>query len=90
MAAPDPAPSLIQQRLALGRLRLTALFMMFGWGAVAALRGVGIHDVADVVNWIAFLLPLALASYGVKLWFDYRRKVRAFEAAHGPDAGKQA
>ncbi|WP_217584167.1 hypothetical protein [Microbacterium sp. GbtcB4] len=89
MTAKDPVPSLTQQRLALGRLRLTALFMMIGWGAVAALRGLGGLDVAEVIDWIAFLLPLALALYGVKLWFDYRRKVRAFEAAHGPDAGKQ-
>lgn len=85
----ESAPSLIQQRLALGRLRLTALFMMVGWGALAVLRGMGL-DPTEVLDWVVFVFSVALALYGVKLWFDYRRKVRAFEATHGPDAGKQS
>lgn len=84
-----PAPSLIQQRLALGRLRLTSLFTMTGFGALAVLRGIGL-DPTEVLDWVIFVFSLALALYGVKLWFDYRRKVRAFEATHGPDAGKQS
>lgn len=89
MNAHETSPSLIQQRLALGRARLTALFMMIGWGAVAVLRGVGL-DSNEALDWIVLVFSLALSLYGVKLWFDYRRKMRAFEAAHGPDAGKQS
>ncbi|MCM3778406.1 hypothetical protein [Microbacterium hydrocarbonoxydans] len=88
MNEPKPEPSLIQQRHELGRWRLAALIMMIGWGAMAALRVV-FFDVADFVDWGMLGLSAALALYGVKLWFDYRRKVRTFEAEHGPDAGKQ-
>lgn len=85
----EPTPSLIQQRLALGRLRLTALFTMTGFGALAVIRGIGL-DPTEVLDWVAFVFSLALALYGVKLWFNYRRKERAFEVTHGPDAGKQS
>lgn len=90
MTEPDaePTPSLIQQRLALGRLRLTALFMMIGWGILAVFRVVGL-DPTEVLDWIVLVLSLALALYGVKLWVDYRRRCGAFEAEHGVDAGKQ-
>lgn len=46
-------------------------------------------DVGKVLDWILLAGSLALALYGVKLWFDYRRKVRAFEDRHGADAGRQ-
>ena len=88
MPEAEPTPSLIQQRLALGRLRLTALFMMIGWGALAALRVVGL-DATEVLDWIVLIFSLALALYGAKLLFDYRRKVRAFEDRYGTDAGRQ-
>lgn len=88
MSEPASTPSLIQQRLALGRLRLTALFMMIGWGLLAVLRVVGL-DPTEVLDWIVLVVSLALALYGVKLWFDYRRRLGAFEAEHGVDAGRQ-
>ncbi|MDQ0728661.1 hypothetical protein [Microbacterium sp. W4I20] len=90
MTEPDAKPtrSLIQQRIDLGRRRLGALIMMIGWGVLAVLRVVFL-DVADVVDWVMLVVTLALALYGVKLWFDYRRKLRAFEDRHGADAGRQ-
>lgn len=85
----EPSPSLIQQRFALGRLRLTALFMMIGGGAMALLGSVAI-DPTEPREWILLTLWVALALSGVGVLLDYRRKVRAFEAEHGPDAGKQS
>jgi hypothetical protein len=89
MSEPGAKPSPIQQRIALGRLRLIALFMMIGWGAMAVLRVVGLRP-TEVLDWIVFLFTLGLASYGVKLWFDYRRRLDAFEAEHGPGTGKRS
>lgn len=91
MSEPDaePTPSLIQQRFALGRLRLTALFMMIGGGAMALLGSVVIEP-SEPREWVLLILWVALALSGVRVLFDYRRKVRAFEAEHGRDAGRQS
>ncbi|QNA92741.1 MULTISPECIES: hypothetical protein [unclassified Microbacterium] len=90
MSEPDaePTPSLIQQRLELGRWRLGALIMMIGWGVMTVLRAIT-FDAGSIVDGVMLIVTFALALYGVKLWFDYRRKVRAFEDEHGPDAGRQ-
>jgi hypothetical protein len=61
---------------------------MIGWGAFTIIRVFSL-DAGDVWDWIFFAGTLAFALYGVKLWFDDRRKVRAFEDRHGSDAGRQ-
>lgn len=85
---PEAQPSLIQQRHELGRSRIAALIWMIGWGALSVVRII-VLDITDVWDWILLAGTVALALYGVKQWFDYRRKVRAFEDEHGVDAGKQ-
>jgi hypothetical protein len=61
---------------------------MIGWGALSVVRTV-VLDVSDIWDWILLAGTVALAVYGVKQWFDYRRKLRTFEAKHGVGAGKQ-
>lgn len=85
---PDAGRPLTKQRADIGRYRLAALIMMIGWGALAVAQAVTL-DVDDPMDWVFLSVAIVVMIAGVKVWFDYRRKLRAFEDQHGPDAGRQ-
>jgi len=88
--SPEGEPSLAQQRTALERQRNLAIIFLivFGFNATWWVAR-GVFDDAGVIVWIlggAFLVVVAMSVYSL---VDARRKLRAFEAEHGPGAGKQ-
>ena len=82
-------PSLIRQRMSLDRQRLRARWMLL-WGFALVYFGVTLHLSAS--NWFAvpyLLFTLVVVAFGIIRVRTARRDRIAFEAEHGPDAGKQ-
>lgn len=86
--AAEPTPSLIQQRLALGRRKILALIMTIGWGMLTIPRLIFL-DVTNPLDWLVAAGSVALFITGGVLLIGYRRDVRAFEERYGRNAGRQ-
>jgi ABC-type nickel/cobalt efflux system permease component RcnA len=82
---------LIQQRLALGRERVFAIAAMVIGGVGMALVVVTLvtGSAETWFPWIQAAAWLLIGAGGVWSMRRYRRRMAAFEAEHGPDAGKQ-
>jgi Flp pilus assembly protein TadB len=82
--------SLIQQRIALRRLRMFgSIFLVFGLLGVAA--GVAM-TVTGTVAWIGLTMSavwLCFGALGVVMLLRYHQQRAAFESAHGAGAGEQ-
>ena len=84
-------PSLIQQRMALQRQRTWAIVLLVVWG----LSGVWwiasglLDDEFDVMRVILGVVFIGLAVAQVFVIRKHGQATRAFEAAHGRDAGRQ-
>lgn len=78
--------SLIQQRLALGRIRVRALWALWVGGIGVTLGLVLLVSGGTSTFAIGWVLCFI---YGLTEMARYRQKVRAFESEHGADAGKQ-
>ncbi|PCE15401.1 hypothetical protein AUC47_13970 [Microbacterium sp. SZ1] len=89
--AAEPTPSLIQQRMALDRQRNLAIIFLivFGFNAAWWLAR-GTLDNGGVISWILASLFVIVVAMSVHSLLSARRKLRAFEAEHGPGAGKRS
>lgn len=90
MSEPAPTPSLIQQRMAIERGRGSAIAMMIGFSLIAAYWLYrALFEGGDGMFWVfavGGLIVVVMSGFSLA---SIRRKLRAFEAEHGPDAGKQ-
>ena len=80
-------PSLIQQRIALGRARTVAIVWIVFSAAIALIMGLG--QLGRGVPSFLWLPPAAMAAYGVFRSISVERQRQRFEAEHGRDAGRQ-
>ncbi|MFJ4173430.1 hypothetical protein [Microbacterium sp. NPDC089696] len=88
---PEREPSLIQQRMTLERARNYSIVMTVVFGANAAWwLARGLFDGGDVIFWVLAGLFAIVVVMGAFSLVSARRKLRAFEAEHGPDAGKRS
>lgn len=83
-------PSLIQQRMAIERIRVRALWIVSGSGLLLVMGVVlvftgsfSLFSAVSLVIWAGGVLS------GIAEIRRFRQALREFEAEHGPGAGKQ-
>lgn len=83
-------PSLIQQRIAIDRQRLSGVIVSLGAGVLFIVGAIGLAlDPERHFLWIGVIIFGANTIAGVVTLITAESKRRAFEARHGATAGKQ-
>ncbi|MDQ4137527.1 MAG: hypothetical protein M3116_01595 [Actinomycetota bacterium] len=82
-------PSLIQQRIALDRERAIALWLIIAGSFFGILGLVSVVTAPERFFWGTIAMAVFPLLYGIFRLWAYRQSRKAFEAEHGPHAGKQ-
>ncbi|MDH6182175.1 hypothetical protein M2152_002357 [Microbacteriaceae bacterium SG_E_30_P1] len=83
-----PADSLIQQRIAIDRMRIFGAVGTIA-GAALLIGGLASAFSSETPSWWLLPVPLFLLAAGVTRLVIARRTRIEFEAEHGRDAGRQ-
>jgi uncharacterized membrane protein HdeD (DUF308 family) len=78
--------SLVQQRLAFERERLTG-WVLFAAGLLFAVGCVWLAFTGMTVSWAMAVFWVVWACFGIRRVMRARRRQRSFELEHGPTAG---
>ncbi|MFN3949465.1 hypothetical protein [Microbacterium sp.] len=92
MKPPGATPSLVQQRMVLARARTAAVWVIVFAAlltSMAILQLANVDPAPPIWRWLALLAYLAILVVGIVRVIASVRRIRAFEAAHGRDAGRQ-
>lgn len=81
--------SLIQDRMAIDRLRLSGLWMLVVGGLLAIVGALSLAGDSRPLRLYLIVVFTVLAIMGIVRLVRARRRRIAFEARHGADAGKQ-
>ncbi|KZE40549.1 hypothetical protein [Microbacterium sp. T32] len=83
-------PSLIQQRFAIDRIRVRALWIIAGSASLLAMNGVlALSGSFSLFSAFSLVVWTTGVASGIAELLRFRRAIREFEAEHGPGSGRQ-